>query len=243
MKLILLLSFILGLAGLRHAHAVVLIGWDPDGLSGTWPENWSSSTQGGTVTVDSGIEIVTGLSRGAGTNPGTLNDGWGATGIDQTTQATAISGNDYLSFSLGPQEGNMMSLTSLDFNLRMPATGWNTGNTRYLWQYKVGDGTFVDIGSALSLVGAYNTAGVAQPSLDLSGIAALQNTTADVEFRVYAWGSSGGQFVFGRLEGNDLSLSGSVSAVPEPSRALFLVLGTSVWMLRRQRYLSFMGEA
>lgn len=237
MKIIALVAAILGMVTLPHAHAVVLIGWDPQGMSaanGGWPDGWSSSSQGGTVTVDSGIQIVEGLNRGAGTTAGTLNNGWGATGINQTTQAAAITDNDYIFFSLAPQEGNIMSLSALDYNVRLVSTPWNSGDARYLWQYKVGDGSFVDIGAPLSLVGEYDTNGVAQPTLNLSGIAALQNVTEEVEFRMYAW-NSGGQFVFGRLAGNDLALSGSVSAVPEPSRMLFLFLGVTFWMSRRSR--------
>ncbi len=234
MKHIVRLTALACLALFSSAQAAVLVGWDPSGLAGSWPDNWTTSEQGGTVTVDSGISLEHGLDRGAGTTVGSLNNGWGANGVNQTTQAAAITDNDYLYFALAPGADKSMSLSALDFNVRLVSGPWNSGAARYLWQYKVGDGEFTNVGSALALQGVYDTNGVAQPTLDLSGITALQNVTETVEFRVYAWGT-GGQFVFGRLAGNDLALSGTVSSVPEPSRMLLLVIGLATLAGRRRR--------
>lgn len=234
MKSTLLLAALFSMACLSTARSAVLVAWDPQGITSDWPENWSSSSQGGTVTVDSGIDLVAGLGRGAGTSLAGLNNGWGLGAVNQTTQAGALADGDYLNFTLAPQEGFAMSLASLDFNVRLPTSGWDAGASRYQWQYKVGDGSFVDIGSPLALVGDYNTNGAAQPTLDLSGVAGLQNVTDAVELRMYAWGT-GGQFVFGRLAGNDLALSGSVAAVPEPSRLLLAGFGALGFLLQRRR--------
>lgn len=236
MKNITLWAAILCMAALPHAQAVTLLAWDPGGLSGTWPEDWSSTSQGGTVTVDSGVQITAGLGRGSGTSLAGLNNGWGAGSINQTTRSAAETDNDYLFFALSPQAGYEMSLSSLDFNIRIPQSGWDAGNSRYIWQYKVGDGSFTDIGTEQPLVGDYNTNGAAQPTIDLSGIAALQNITEAVEFRVYAWGTTG-QFVFGRQTGDDLVLAGSVGTVPEPSRFLLLSAAFAGLALRRRRSL------
>lgn len=235
MKTLVLLALVLATAALPRTQAAVLLAWDPQGLAGTWPENWSSTAQGGVVTVDSGVAVVSGLSRGAGTSLAGLNNGWGVGAMNQATRTAAETDGDYLFFALAPLAGNSLSLTSLDSNVRLPQAAWDAGSTRYIWQYKIGDGAYTDIGSPLALSGAYNTNGAAQPSLDLSGIAALQNITDTVEFRLYAWGT-GGQFVFGRLTGNDLALSGSVAAVPEPSRLLLLPLGGLLLLSRRVRH-------
>lgn len=235
MKLLLLSTALAVMVAVTpKAHAVVLMAWDPQGLAGSWPENWSSSSQGGAVTVDSGVQIVSGLDRGAGTTLAGLNNGWGLGAMNQSTRAGAETDGDYLFFSLAPEAGNLMSLSSLDFNVRLPQAGWDAGSTRYVWQYKIGNGPYTDIGLPLALTGAYNTNGAAQPSLDLSSIAALQNVIGTVEFRMYAWGT-GGQFVLGRLAGNDLALSGTVTAVPEPSRLLFLASGLGLLGWRRSR--------
>lgn len=233
MKSILLLAFSVSMACLVPAKAAVLVAWDPQGLAGTWPENWSSSSQGGTVTVDSGIDLVAGLGRGTGTTLAGLNNGWGITGVNQTSFASAVTDGDYIRFTLAPQEGLAMSFSSLDFNIRLPESGW-TDITRYQWQYRIDEGDFVNIGSPLALSGSYNTNGAAQPGLDLSAFSALQNVTGQVELRMYAW-NTGGQFVFGRLAGDDLSLSGSVTAIPEPSRLVLVGLGGLMLLLQRRR--------
>lgn len=220
-----------------EARGAVLLAWDAQGFSSSapWPENWSSSSQGGTVTVASGILVDSGLGRGAGTSLAALNNGWGVGAINQTSLSGAVTDGDYASFALSPQTGFSMSLSGIDFTVRLPEAGWNTGTSRYLWQYKIGDGSFVDIGSPLALSGTWDTNGVAQPALNLSGISALQNLTEPVEFRLYAWGT-GGQFVFGRQSGNDLTLNGTVFAVPEPGRAgLLAVAALAGSALRRRR--------
>lgn len=216
------------------ARGAVLLAWDAQGFSSSspWPENWSSSSQGGTVSVASGILVDSGLGRGAGTSLAALNNGWGVGAINQTSLSGAVTDGDYVSFALSPQAGYGLSLAGLDFTVRLPEAGWNAGTSRYQWQYKIGNGSFVDIGSPLALSGIWDTNGVAQPALDLSGISALQNITAPVEFRLYAWGT-GGQFVFGRQSGNDLAVNGTVFAVPEPGRAG--LLGAAVFALLASR--------
>lgn len=234
MKFSLLLTAAAAFVCLSPAHAAVLLAWDPQGLSGTWPEDWASSSQGGTVTVHSGVLVAAGLGRGGGTTLAGLNNGWGIASVNQTSFETAVTDNDYISFSLAPQAGYSLAITALDFNVRLPQAAWDAGNARYQWQYKVGEGSFVNLGTAQALTGTYNTNGATQPTLDLSGLTALQNITETVEFRLYAWNTSG-QFVFGRLAGDDLALSGSVSAVPEPARPLLLFLGTLTLLGRRRR--------
>ncbi len=93
----------------------------------------------------------------------------------------------------------------------------------FIWQYNVGSG-FNNVGLSFSFATS-NSNGVAQPTINLNGIGSLQNMAAgtNVTFRLLgAEANSGsGTFAFGRLAGDDLALSGTVTAVPEPSPLAF----------------------
>jgi hypothetical protein len=88
-------------------------------------------------------------------------------------------------FSISAASGYQVSLSSLDVKLRRAGT---TAPTTYLWRYSTDGTTFTDIGTDITYTGAGN--GDVQPTIDLSGIAALQNVTGGtaITFRLYAWG-------------------------------------------------------
>ncbi len=194
--------------------------------------------------TDPNITGTQGLTRGSGiisinTSRVFSSTNWGDdTNLfaAYTTEADAITGGDYITFSLTPVTGESASYSTLDYTIRR-----SSGSpTSMIWQYAVGAGSFVDIGSPVSYTGT-DTNGLFQPTLDLSTISALQSETDTVKFRFIAWGmgSNTGSLGFGRSSGtgtaqDSLVLGGSTQAVPEPTS--FALLGlASLLMLRRVR--------
>ncbi len=159
--------------------------------------------------TDPGIVGTAGLTRGSGiisittsrvfssTNWGDDTNGFAA----YTTEADAITGGDYITFSLTPTAGDTASYSTLDYTIRRTSGSPNT----MIWQYSVGAGPFTDIGSANLYNGTNqtDTNGLFQPTVDLSTISALQNESATVTFRFVAWGfgTNAGSFGFGRSAG------------------------------------------
>lgn len=170
------------------------------------------------------------LSRGAGITTSGLVRTFSATGFSSAgTKADAFSNNKYFAFSITPKTNFKASLSTLDARLRRSSTGPNT----YIWTYSIDGSTFTEIGSEVSFTSTA-TDGVAQPQIDLSGIAALQNVTANtITFRLYAWGASatGGTFAIGRYAAgsttNSLAVGGTVvSAISNNADLSDLILST-----------------
>ena len=182
-----------------------IIAFETNGLAG------NEATINSTTTA-ANLNVST-LSRGAGANPTALANSFNSTSFDSADIAGAIAANDYLQFTVSPQSGFRVSLSTLNANFRRTSTG----PTIFQYQYSL-DGfatAGVNIGSQITFTDT-NTNGVAQPTIDLSMIAALQNVSSPtvITFRLYAAGGTGGNFAIGRLAGNDLAIGGTVSAIP-----------------------------
>ena len=161
---------------------------------------------------------IGGLTRGSGI--GTAGTGaskaWGGNSLQETSQANAVAGNDFATFTLAVKGGYTVSLSEIPvYNIRRSGTGPTTG----IWQYQVDGGSFVDIGSAITWGSVTTGTGNDQSAISLSGIAALQNLSAGsvVTFRVVTWGgtsSSGTWYLNDPTSGSrDLIVNGSVTAV------------------------------
>jgi hypothetical protein len=151
------------------------------------------------------------LTIGSGVSASNTNDFFSANGFNTTSLAAAISGGDYLSFTITPAAGYALNISSVSFN-----TGVSTAVTNFN-------------AALLSSVTGFNSAGALHSysfatttppaqSITLSGTAALQSVTGALEFRLYGWRDSSGTSTFRlrTLSGNDLVVTGSVSAIPEP---------------------------
>ncbi|MBI4623969.1 MAG: hypothetical protein HY736_12230 [Verrucomicrobia bacterium] len=154
------------------------------------------------------------LTLGSGVVASDAGSTFGGSGFGQTSLAEAISGGDYLSFSLTPASGSTFSLSSMsllfgvatatvttNFNVALTssASGFTAGNA--LWNF------------------AFGTASPGVQTITLSSFPSLQDLTLVVEFRLYGWRDVSGTTTF-RIRsnsGNDLSVFGTVSAIPEPS--------------------------
>lgn len=157
---------------------VTLAGWDV-----------SSQASFGTsplapTTIAAGI-IVGGLTRGSGvgTSGSGLAGGWGGTGFTNTTAASAIASNRFVTCSIMAQNGSAVSFSAISrFDYRRSTTSATNG----LVQYQVGSGPFVDITNVFY---ATANAGASLSNIDLSGIASLQNIGpgTNVTLRIVNW--------------------------------------------------------
>jgi hypothetical protein len=144
--------------------------------------------------------------------------------------AAAFANNGYFSFTVTPDSGFEMDLTSLDF---LVATGGTT-ETR-LYEIRSDLTGVTSLAGPVSPTGTRNDgkAGMDNISIDLTGISALQNLTTAVTFQFIT--ATTGNFN-ASLEWDDISLNGTVSVVPEPSTyamlAGLLALG---WVMFRRR--------
>lgn len=205
---------------------VVVAGWDMNGLGAFGPSPFSPTEAASGVTVG-------GLTRGSGvataSSASAAANAWGGNGMAQNSLAAAIAGGDFITFSFTPDPLTSLSLTQIDaYNIRRSGTGPDTGQ----WQYQVGAGSFVDIGTAITWGTNTAAAGNLQGVIDLSGIAALQDISASttvtlrlVNWRVATGGADGGNWYFNNftaaVDGLDLSIQGTIAAVPEASSFLF----------------------
>ena len=153
----------------------------------------------------------------------------------------SIDKNEFISFSITPNPGTFISLTSLDmYWVRAP--GGSGGPRRY--QIEVGftnTGSFVATAiSKQATIGNSATDGLL--SFDLSGETSVQNISTEVEFRIYGWRSGGDYGGMGDQLGDDLILQGQV--VPEPSTYALMVglLALLGAVLKKRMYRSEEGR-
>ena len=170
-------------------------------------------------TADSNTTIG-GLTRTWTCGSGTAaSAAWGGNNFSVTanTRDLAIAANNFATFTITAKAGYQVSLSDIPaYNIRRSGTGPATG----LWQYRIGSGSFVDIGSAITWGSVTSSSGNPQTAITLSGISALQNVPAGttITIRLVTWGatSAGGTWYLkdlGNSTANDLILNGTVTAV------------------------------
>jgi hypothetical protein len=132
--------------------------------------------------------------------------GDGAFASDAVTHAQTLAGaeslGEYYQFSAGPADGYEMSLSGLQFLFFAQNQSNALNDIALAWST---DGVNFTIGPALSMANNFVTA-------NLSGIGALQNTTAGITFRIYTFGEGNYETngFYGEA-GNDVVLSGAVA--------------------------------
>lgn len=213
---------------------VTLAAWDFDPLTGG-AGNWGPSPY--TATVSNTNVVVGGLTRGSGVatdvSATASADAWGGHNFQSTTALAAESANKFVTFSVTPNTGKTISLSSIEpYNIRRSGSGPNIGQ----WQYQVGSGSFTDIGSAITWGSTITSAGNSQTAIDLTSIAALQNVSGTtVTFRVLLWGgtAAGGTWYFNDppTASNDLDLiiTGSVRSTYYPRTTATNLANLSHW--------------
>lgn len=153
-------------------------------ITGTNPNTANPYTTG--QTVDPNM-TVSGIGRGAGITGTNANDRYNA----NSWNTAAIDATAYFEFTLTPNAGFEIDLTSFVYTAQ--ASG--TGPTTFAFRSSV-DGFTADIG----------TPTVSGTTISLTG-AAYQNINTTITFRFYGWGTTqaGGTFSI-----NDFSFNGAV---------------------------------
>ena len=179
---------------------VELLAWDFDGNLGTEAtDTYDSKNANISGTPPSGV-----ISRGSGNNPAANSGRFNANGWNNASLANAITDNDYFEWTISPNSGFEMSLTSIDFNYQRSSTGpQNAAIRSSLDGYTTSIQSFSNLGESDSR------------SVSLTG---FDNLDSSVTFRFYAWGatSSGGTGGF-EGDGKDLVINGNIQlATPTP---------------------------
>jgi hypothetical protein len=208
-----------------------IVAWDVSGMNAAANNPFAAGT------LNSLIASAT-LSLGSGVTASATSNTFGGSGFNQTSFAGAISTGDYLSFTVTPAASADLSLSSVslllgvatavtNFNVALASsvTGFTTSDA--IWSF------------------SFATASPALQTVALSGVAALQHLGSAVEFRVYGWRDTTGTTTFRIRDnsGSDLSLAGTVSAVPEPSAYAAVAGGLSLAVaVRRWRKHRLQGQ-
>jgi hypothetical protein len=200
--LLLAVFLLLQLRGV-NASAITVAAWSPSGLSGFGPSPFSATTTAADI-------VIGGLTRGSGisTSGTAAGNAWGGNGWLATSEATAISGNYYATFTITANSGYDVSLSTLSLSYRRSGTGASSGQL----QYSLDGVTYTDVpGGALSYSSS-SSAGSSVTPVDLSGVLALQNVPASttITLRIVNWGgtsAAGTWYVYN----SGLSVAGTVN--------------------------------
>lgn len=192
----------------------------------TFGPSGSPTTAATTVATNLSASVFTGSTGSPATGSGTplFTAGSGSNYFTATTWTGGAPGSNYFEFTLTPANGYDFQVTTISFGYR--STG--TGPTAFAIRSSA-DAYGADLTSGtLTNDGSWYASGPS--SITLSGLSSA--TT----FRLYASGASAGG---GTLRVDDVTLAGSISAVPEPSTyaAIFgaVVLAGAAWRRRRER--------
>lgn len=188
------------------------------------------------------------LTLGSGVNPTTSAAQYGFKvegGNEQTTLTGAISNNHYIQFTVTAAAGNVLNLSSLDFNGETSATGADD----------IAVMTSVDgftSGNQIASLTGRHVVGAGDFDTDASGFGSAISLSASkyqnlssITFRIYGWNttSGSGTTYIRNLGGTDADLvingTTAASAVPEPSTYALIfgaaTLGFCVYRRRAKR--------
>ena len=153
------------------------------------------------------------------------------------SEANAISGNDYYSFTITPDSGFEFDLTELDFGTEFSSTDADvTGlEASYVVRSSV-DGFASNIGSTfIEDFESTSTLSFTNRTVSLSATD-FQNVASAIEFRIYTYDNSGAATRLSRVD--NVILTGTVNAIPEVN-SFSALLGFAAVMavlgLRRRR--------
>lgn len=160
----------------------------------------------------------------------------GAVAVDQSQTPTqsfgeAVTGNDYLSFTITPLAGYSASLTSISFKAAKYAADRGADN------FAVANGSGAMIGDAAVITWTSSVGTYQGVTIDLSG-AVYQNIQAETELRIYAWvtelGNDSTSYDCSSVFVDNVVLNGSVEAIPEPATiSLFGLTAIGILINRR----------
>lgn len=191
------------------SYTGILAGWDVGGLTNYGPSPLSTATNAPHVTV-------VGLTRGPGvtTSGSAASRAWGGDGFASTSTNTAVTAGDYVTCGVTADTGYRVSFSAISrFDYRRSPTGPTDG----LLQYQINGGAFND--AAIVAYPVSTSAGASFGTIDLSGIAALQNMGAgtNVTFRIvnYNGAAAGNWYLYDVASSSavDFAIDGSLTPV------------------------------
>ncbi len=212
------------------AEAGVIAGWDFNGVTGYGVSPF-------TATESDVNSTIGGLTRGSGfgTAGTAASNAWGGASVaPRATLTDAVNASQTILFTVAAKTGYTLNLSSIGaYNVRRSTTGATSGQ----WQYSINGGTFTNIGSTLSFAGT-TSSGNSMSAIDLSAISALQGIASGstVSVRLVAYANSGtGTFYFlNTVAGSDLTINGTLTAVPAPGAAALIGLAGFITTRRRK---------
>ncbi|MBK6933305.1 MAG: hypothetical protein IPH12_21535 [Saprospirales bacterium] len=201
--------------GLSHPgwSQEVIGGWNTSALPGGTNNFGASPFAAATTNTNT---TVGGLTRdaGVGTTGTGAARGWGGNTWN-ATEAGAISGSQFFTFTVKANAGHTLSLSSINpFDYRRSSTGPSSAAI----QYDINGGGYTTV--ATVSFPSTSSAGASVGSTSLTGVSALQNlpATSTVTFRIVPYGASasGGTFYIfdtGNSTANDFTVNGTVCPV------------------------------
>lgn len=190
-----------------------LIAWEVNGLTGYGPSPLTPNRIN-PLFSSSGLVRAPGITT-SGTAAGSA---WGGTAVVTENMNAALNLNSWVSFSIVVPEGYTTDFIQIKpYTIRRSSTGSSHGQ----WQYRINQGNWENIGSAI-VWGANTTAtGNLQSAIPLHQISALNQIASQttVEFRIVLWGSTStsGTWYINNTNGFDLSLMAFVKEDSSPN--------------------------
>lgn len=140
------------------------------------------------------------ISRGAGLTASGNTDRFNATDWAVTSIANAVTGNDYMEFTITPTVGYQFSVSSIVVNWQRSATG----NTAIALRSSV-DGYIANLDAQKAITDATNTTQV------ITFTFTQANSTAAVTYRIYGYAEATGGTGGPEGTGNDIIVNGTVT--------------------------------
>lgn len=189
-----------------------------------------------------------GFSSGIGNAyafPTTVVNGAGGVAAYSTTAADAVATNRYFEFTVTPTAGNQLTLSSLSFNYgAIAASGaYPQAGAPFTPMFQVRssvDGYAAGIGTTTALAYVAGQSDVTRLlTVSLSSLGGFSQLTTPTTFRLYGYFATGTPGYSDSLRIDNINLTGSVSAIPEPSAFAaglgFAALGVAATRSRRRR--------
>lgn len=187
------------------------------------------------ITAGAGADLVRDTGNLFAVNGTSVMKVFSNSSTDQVnTLEDAVDHDVYFSFTLTPEAGTTLSFTNFDGLVRKSAS---TSTRGWLLRSSLTGDTDLALDSSISAFrsGAMETMTASSGSLDLSGVAELQNIAGPVTFTIYTNPGTGSGLPSGRFVDYD-NISVSATVIPEPATATALLglVGLALAFVRRR---------